>query len=77
MKKFIILYITDILWIAVFLILALYVNANPATGLAALNSAGWFIIFGICFLIGIVALLITVIINALWLLRKRPPVNRT
>lgn len=68
MKKYLIFFVVDFIWIIVFLMLAMNENRLAATGLAALTRLGNFVLYAILCIVGIILFIIGIII---WLIRRQ------
>lgn len=72
MKKKAVFYIINVIWIIYFFIKAYQENESHDDGLAALGSVGDFYLYAILFILGIVVILITTIINIIfWRVKKK------
>lgn len=72
MKKKVIFYIIDTLWIIVFFTLAYQVNENESYGLAALTDVGYFVLYSFLFIFGVIVMLIVSgIIIIQWIKRRK------
>ncbi|URZ04292.1 hypothetical protein [Clostridium felsineum] len=70
MRKFIIFYILDVIWIVFFLSLAIMRNLSTQTGLLAIENLGRFVLFSVLCFVGIIALVIVVIIQLVYIKKK-------
>lgn len=67
-KKLKIFYIIDISILIVSLLLAIIENAIPQTGLAALESVGRFVVFGIIF---IISAFLLVMVSLIYIIKRK------
>ncbi|PJI09532.1 MULTISPECIES: hypothetical protein [Clostridium] len=70
MKKYMIFYVIDTIWIILFLVLAIMENSSTKTGLPAIGSLGRFALFSLLCIVGIIILVIVVIIQIISMKKK-------